>query len=171
MYALKPDEKTTKVMIYSLTSLVRGELINKENVRVSTWLRTEGVPEFIHILRAQVLYLTANPFKTVNYPDLLYPSGQIIAMHIVPPASDPPDYDASEQMRMMQLITILLGTFTIKGKLRISTKSDVITSLESARAVWTSIYEADISNPYLPQLALQAPMMLVRTSQVGFGVE
>ena len=171
MYTLKPDEKTTKVMIYSQTSLVRGELINKENVRVSTWLRTEGVPEYIHLLRAQVLFLTASPFKSVNYADLLYPSGQIIAFHIVPPASDPPDYDASEQNRMMQPITIMLGTFTIKGKLRISTKSDVITSLESARAIWTSIYEADMSNPYLPQLVLQTPMLLVRSSQVGFGVE
>jgi hypothetical protein len=171
MYTPKPDEKITKVMIYTQTVLIRGEVLNKANVRVSTWLRTEGVPDYIHILQAQVLFLTGSPFKTVTFPEFLFPSGQIIGFHIIPPAADPPDYDLSEANRIMQPVTIMLGTFTIKGKLRISTKSDVSTSIQSARAVWLSIYEANISNPYLPQMALEVPMLLLRSSQAGFALE
>ncbi len=55
MYTLAAGEKATLVMAYTETMLVRGEVITTENIRVNTWLRTAGVPEYMHILRAQIL--------------------------------------------------------------------------------------------------------------------
>jgi hypothetical protein len=47
----------------------------------------------------------------------------------------------------------------------------VDTTLESARVSWMSIYDASITNPYLPQMpALQAPMVLVNPNHVAFGL-
>lgn len=46
MYTLSADEKTALVMIYTHNSLLRGNAVVKESIRVSTWLRTEGAPEY-----------------------------------------------------------------------------------------------------------------------------
>src|SRR5512139_149298 len=55
MYILRPDEKTTPVMLYTKESVVRGELVTKEIVyRINIWLRTDGVPKYMHLLNAQV---------------------------------------------------------------------------------------------------------------------
>ncbi len=171
MYTLTPDEKTSTVMVYSQTALVRGELVTRQNVRVSIWLRTQGVPNYIHILKPQVLLFGGTPPRTVSYDEIFFPVTQIIGFHLAPPAADPVDYDANEANRIMADAHLLVGTFTLKGKIRISTQTDFATSIEVGRAVWASVYEADISNPYLPQMpVLHVPMLLVRPEQVSFGL-
>ncbi len=55
MKPLAPDEKTALVMIYTHNMLVRGEVVTKESSRVSIWLRTQGVPNYIHLIKPQVI--------------------------------------------------------------------------------------------------------------------
>jgi len=170
MYTLAPDEKKSLVMIYSHNSLLRGELVTKENVRVSIWLRMQSVPQYVHLLDANLLLFGGSPVKSLAYPEMYFPSGLIAGFHLAPPAFDPLDYDPNEANRMMTPIDLVLGSFIIKGQIRISSQADLGTSLEVARAAWMSVYEADISNPYLPQMpALHVPMLLVSAAQVSFG--
>jgi hypothetical protein len=172
MYILRPDEKTSLVMLYTMHSVVRGEAVIKQNVpRVNIWLRTDGVPRYIHILKPQVLVFGGGAAKTLSYPELYFPTLQIIAFHTLPPVEEPLDYDPSEADRRMETVDLLVGTFVMKGKIRISTHTEVDTTLESARVSWMSIYEASITNPYLSQMAaLQVPMVLVNPSHVAFGL-
>jgi hypothetical protein len=59
----------------------------------------------------------------------------------------------------------------MKGKIRISTHTDLETSLEVARVSWLSLYEAAITNPHLPQMPLlNTPMVLVNPAHIAFGV-
>jgi hypothetical protein len=59
----------------------------------------------------------------------------------------------------------------MKGKIRISTQTEIAASLEMARVSWMSVYDVSISNPHLPQMTtLQVPMILVNPNRVGFGV-
>ena len=95
---------------------------------------------------------------------------QVVAFHLVPPAQDPLDYDAGEANRMMQSLDVMLGSFLLRGKIRISMQTDVATSLDVMRASWMSVYDADISNPYMPQFNVHVPMLLVNPSQVNFGM-
>jgi hypothetical protein len=68
-------------------------------------------------------------------------------------------------------VSLVLGTFIVKGKLRISTHSDFATSIEVGRASWLSVYDADITNPFLAQMPpIHVPMMLVRPEQASFGL-
>ncbi len=171
MYTLGSEEKATTVMVYSLNALVRGDVVTKQNVRVSIWLRTQGVPNYIHILKPQVLMFGGTPPKTVAYQEIFFPVAQIIGFHLAPPTDEPTDYDPKEANRTMADTHLLLGTFTLKGKVRISTQTDFATSIEVGRATWVSIYEADITNPYLPQMpTIHVPMLLVRPEQVSFGL-
>ncbi|HLO34077.1 MAG TPA: hypothetical protein VK249_33335 [Anaerolineales bacterium] len=172
MYTLRPDEKTTPVMLYTQQSVVRGEVVTKQSVlRVNIWLRTDGAPKYLHILKPQVLVFGGSPVKALSYSEIYFPTSEAIAFHPLPPNDEPLDFDPNEANRMMQVIELLVGTFVMKGKIRISTQTEVSTSLEVARVSWMSIYDVWISNPYLPQMpALQVPMVLVNPSHVAFGL-
>jgi hypothetical protein len=172
MYILRPDEKTSPVMLYTLNSVVRGEAVVKQNVpRVNIWLRRDGAPRYIHILNSQVLVFGGSPVKALSYSELYFPTSQIIAFHTLPPTDEPLDYDATEADRKMEAVDLLVGTFVIKGQIRISTHTEVDHTLESAVVSWMSVYDVSITNPYLPQMpALQVPMLLVNPSYVSFGL-
>jgi hypothetical protein len=172
MYILRPDEKTSLVMLYTQTNVVRGEAVVKQNVpRVNIWLRTDGVPRYIHILKPQVLVFGGSPVKAFSYSELYFPTSQVIAFHTLPPTEESLDYDADEADRRMETMDLIVGTFAMKGKIRISTHTELDTTLESARVSWISVYEVTITNPYLPQMpALQVPMVLVNPSHVAFGL-
>jgi len=171
MYILRPDEKTTPVMLYSQHSVVRGEAVVKQSViRVSIWLRTDGAPRYIHVLKPQVLMFGGSPVKALSYSEIYFPTSEIIAFHTLPPTDEPVDYDSEEANRKMEVVELLVGTFVMKGNIRISTQTEVDNTLESARVTWMSVYDVWISNPYLPQMpALQVPMMLVNPTHIAFG--
>ncbi len=170
MRALAADERTAMVMAYTDTMLVRGELIARENMRVSIWLRTQGVPNFIHLHGAQVISFSGGTPKNFSMSEIFIPTVQVSAFHLAPPAHDPLDYDASETNRMMQPVNVMVGSFLLKGKVRISMQTDFGTSLDVMRASWVSVYEVEIGNPYLPQFGLQVPMLLVNPAHVSFGL-
>ena len=172
MYILRPDERTSLVMLYAQHNVVRGEAVVRQNVpRVNIWLRTDGAPRYIHILKPQVLVFGGGPAKTLSYSELYFPTSHVIAFHTLPPVEEPLDYDPAEADRRMEAVDLLVGTFVMSGKIRISTHTEVDTTLESARVSWMSVYEVSITNPFLPQMsALQIPMVLVNPAHVAFGL-
>jgi hypothetical protein len=172
MYILRPDEKTTPVMLYTEESVVRGELVTKEVVhRINIWLRTDGVPKYMHLLNAQVVLFGGGSGRTLSYPEIYFPSAELIAFHTLPPTDEPLDYDPAEANRMMVDVELIVGTFVMKGRIRISTQTEVGVSLEMARVAWTSLYDATITNPYLPQMPpLSVPLVLVNPAHVAFGL-
>ena len=172
MYVLRPDEKTTPVMLYTHDTLVRGEAVSKQSVlRVNIWLRTDGAPKYIHVLKPQVILFGGTPVKPLYFSEIYFPTSRLIAFHTVPPTDEPLDYDPDEANRVMQDVQVLAGTFVMKGKIRISAQTELTASLEMARVSWISLYDAEIANPYLPQMPpMKVPMMLVNPEHVAFGV-
>lgn len=172
MYILRPDERTTPVMLYTHNALIRGEVVTKESVlRINLWLRTEGAPKYMHLLKPQVLVFGGSPVKSLTYSEIYYPTPQLIAFHTLPPTNEALDYEPGEANRMMEPVDVLVGTFVMKGKIRISTQTEVGVSLESARISWMSLYEVSVTNPYLPQMPpLEVPMILINPNHVPFGI-
>lgn len=166
MRDLLPDEKVSTVFVYTPTMLVRGDVILRENIRVSIWLRTQGVPNYIHLYNAQVVQLAGSPPKNYTAQETYVPTPEVIGFHIAPPAQDALDFDATESNRKMELVHVLAGSFEMKAKLRISTSADFASSLDVMNTSWLSLYEAEITNPYLPQLKLNVPMLLARPSKL-----
>lgn len=170
MYTPAPDEKLTPVMLYTQNALVRGEVVTKQNVlRVNIWLRTDGAPKYLHVLKPQVVVFGGTPVKPLTYAEIYYPTSQVIGFHTLPPTDEPLDYDPNEMNRMMQPVEALVGTFVMRGKIRISTQTDIGSSLEVARVAWMSIYDVEVTNPYLPQMPpFRVPMALVNPMQAAF---
>ncbi|MBK8616859.1 MAG: hypothetical protein IPN96_07045 [Anaerolineales bacterium] len=170
MKPLAADEKIAMVMLYTPNMLVRGEVVTKENLRVSIWLRTQGVPNYIHLIKPQVILFGGTPPKSLSYSEIFIPTAEVIGFHLAPPEQDPMDYDTTETNRMMQPMEVMIGSFLAKARIRISMQTDVATSLDVSRVSWLSVYDADISNPYLPQFNVRVPMLLVNPSHVSFGM-
>jgi hypothetical protein len=172
MYILRPDEKTTPVILYTQESLVRGDVVTKQSVlRVNIWLRTDGAPKYMHLLNPQVLVFGGSPAKAMSYSEIYYPTTQLIGFHIMPPTEEPLDYEPEEANRMMEPVEVLVGTFVMKGQIRISTQTEIGVSLEMARVAWLSLYEAVITNPHLPQMPpMHVPLVLLNPNHVAFGV-
>jgi len=170
MYTPTTDEKLTPVMLYTSDTLVRGEVVTKQNVlRVNIWLRTDGAPNYMHVLKPQVLVFGGSPVKALSYSEIYFPTSQLIGFHTLPHTEEGLDYDANEMNRMMQPVEVKVGTFLMKGKIRISTQTDIGSSLEVARISWMSLYDVEVTNPYLPQMpAIHVPMALVNPMHVAF---
>jgi len=170
MRALAADEKTAMVMLYTQNMLARGEVIAKENARVSIWLRTQGVPNYIHLFKPQVISFSGTPPKALAFSEIFVPTAQVIGFHLVPPAQEPVDYDPNEANRVMQPLEVIVGTFLMKAHIRVSSHAELATSLDVMHAAWVSVYDADISNPFMPQFNMHVPMLLVNPSQVSLGM-
>lgn len=169
MYTLGPEEKATLVMAYTQNGLVRGEVVTRDSVRINTWLRTDSAPDYIHFFKVQWLQASAGPIKPLAYNELLLPVSQMIGFHAVPPSNEPLDYNPREDNRINKPIELVMGLFVVKGFVRTSAQTDLVTSLQITHSPWLSIYETEISSTHLPQMPpLQIPMMLVRPMHVAF---
>jgi len=169
MYTLGPEDKVTMVMAYSQTGMIRGEVVTRENVRVSVWLRMDGAPDFIRVYNANVVSLAGGQARSATYSDMLVPSASLMGFHIAPPAQDQLDYDNTETNRTNAPVSLIMGAFNLKGRIRISEQSDIATTIATGRIHWMSIYDAEITSPLIPQMpAIQAPMLLVRPHMVSF---
>jgi len=170
MYTLAENEKSTLVMIYTKNALIRGEVITKSNVLVSRWLRTDSAPNYMHLLKTQVIFFGGTQLKSYNYPELYLPTGECIAFHLAPPAEDPLDYEPDEPNRIMFDTTLMVGTFLFQGKVRMSAQIDFGNTLEMSRQPWMSFYEVHVTNPFLPQVNMHVPFIIVSPSHVYYGV-
>jgi hypothetical protein len=165
---LAPDEKLTPVMVYTQNILARGLALTKENIRVSIWLRTQGVPDYIHLKKTNLLVFGGS-LQTHNFEDCYLPTPEVAAFHMLPPAADPVDYDASEANRKMEPITVMVGTFRFNGFMRMSTHTDFGTFLTISRSSYFSIYDVEISNSSLQGMGiLRVPMALLKPSLITF---
>jgi hypothetical protein len=169
MPTIGPDEKSTLVMSYTLDSMIRGEAVTKQAVRVSTWFRTEGAPDYVHLYNLQWITVTGGPVKPLAFPEAYLALDLIVGFHIMPPAQDPLDYDERETNRVNSPVSMMMGKFLVKGKLRMSPQTDIGTTLSISHTKWMSVYEAEIGCPYLPQMPpMQVPMLVVRPTQVAY---
>ncbi|NPV76954.1 MAG: hypothetical protein HPY59_11340 [Anaerolineae bacterium] len=164
-------EKSAAVMAYTHNKLCWGEIVIKEQVRVSTWLRTNLAPEVIRIYNAKMLITTApvESLKPMTFSEIHVPTEKVIAFHLIPPAKDPLDYDPSEPNRQMTPISVLVGAFKVDGFMRMSMQSNLAKYLEITRENFTAIYDAEISSPILSALGIfRVPYLLVRQNAVIF---
>jgi hypothetical protein len=171
-YEKSAEEKLTPTIFYTQNMFIKGEAVTKENIRVSTWLRTAAAPEFVHLFNAQLLIFGAGAMQTASYQEFLIPTPQIIAYHMVPPAKDPLDYDEAELNRKMEPCTVMVGTFRLHGHARMASQLDLGKNLEVNRSAFLSLYEVEVSNPALPNMGvMHVPILLARPNMILFGLQ
>ncbi len=170
MHTLAADEKSTTVMLYSRNKLIHGDLVTNKDVRVSTLPRV-GLPSYLHLLNAEIIFLASAPAKTLNYAEYFFPTERMIGFHLAPPSTEPLDYDPASDTRTMLPVSLILGAFMLQGSLLVSQKTELASMLELAHRSWISVYAAEISNPLTPGMpTIRVPMLLVNPAQVSLGL-
>jgi len=171
-YTLGFDDKVAHVLVYTSSALTKGEIVVKQLIRVSTWLRTNTAPDRLWLYNAKALSTVAGAaVKPASFTELYIPTSKIQAFHLLPPDKDPPDYDPSEPNRHMQPTSLLVANFRIDGHLRLAYQTTVGTFLEITRETFSSIYDARISCPQIPSMAIMSvPFVLVRQEACIFAI-
>lgn len=169
-YTLAPDEKAAQVMAYTYNNLYWGDVVVKERIRISTWLRTNSAPERITIYNAKAMnVLSGAQVRPIAFSELNLAVPQILAFHLMPPAKDPLDYDPTEPNRKMDPVSVIVSSFRIDGNLRLSSQSSLSKYLEVNREDFTGVYDAKISNTVIPSLGIiSVPFLLVRQETAVF---
>ena len=164
VYKLEPDQKVGSIMIYTATGICWGDVIVRDYVRISTWLRTNASPDIVCLHNARLLITTApvDP-KPMQFPQMFIATAEILAYHLTPPAKDPIDYDPSEPNRRMDPVSAILGVFRVDGLMRLSTRTDLARYLDMTHETFSALYEADISSPVMPTFkTMRVPFVLIR---------
>ena len=172
-YKLEPDDKVTPVMAYTLTGMARGEMVSKEAIRVGTWLRSvAGIPYF-SLYRAQTMTSTGSGTPQVAaFTELHIPINQVVAYHILPPATEPLDYDPSEMHRRWEAMVISFGPFRAVGKMRLGENTSLATHLKTSRETYMSFYEVEVSMPSVPNMnAIKTPFLMLQPGLVTFAIK
>lgn len=169
-YTISEGEKITPVMLYTLNTFAWGEVVTKEAIRVSTWLRTPSAPQYITMREAHVLMLGGStPVKPQTFPELQVPASQVVAFHMLPPARDPLDYEPNEPHRKMEPTTALVGSFRLDGFIRMSTQTTLERYLDVTKEAFTALYDVEITQPVMPALGIiRTPYVLLRRDLVLF---
>jgi hypothetical protein len=172
-YTLGEGEKMVPVMAYTQSAMVWGELVTREIIRVSTWLRTDNAPGRIRLYNARVLSSIGGPqSRPQHFSEVYIATSQINIFHMIPPHKDPPDYDPTEPNRKMEPVILLVSNFRIDGHLRLATSGSVGKFLEVVRENFTSIYEAKISHPNNPSFGvIMVPYVIVRQEATVFTIQ
>jgi hypothetical protein len=172
MVDLAPDEKSSLVMVYTHNLLARGEVVTKQGIRVSTWLRMQGVPEYIQLFKPTVVHFGSGVIKTQSYSEMYIPTSKVIAFHLAPPAAEPLDYAEDEINRVMSPVTCLVGTFQFKGNLRIASQAGHSINIELEHSAWLSLYNVDVTNDSMPPMPpVHVGMILMNPKQISLAVE
>lgn len=169
-YQIEHDEKATSVMIYTDMQLILGDVITKKTIKVSSWLRTPALPQFIRLYDSSVLFFgVEGGQKPQPFRELLLPSPEIIAFHIKPPAQDPLDYDPNEPNRKMEPVSATIGHFRFDGNIRMSSQTNLERFLDVSKEDFISLYDARVFQPNNPSRgAFNVPYMLVRSEKTIF---
>jgi len=165
-YKLAPDEKVSQVMVYTANALLLGELVVKSIIRVSTWLRTSAVPDWLTLYNANLVATNqGGNAKPITYTELHVGVPQIIAFHLIPPAQDPIDFDPTEINRRMEPVNAILGSFVVKGNMRISSNATLKKFIELNREAFSALYDVEVTSLTLPNFGLiKVPYIIVRQS-------
>lgn len=168
MYELKDNEVATPAMFYTANALFHGEVITTKVVRVNIWLRSDSAPNFIHLLNAEMISLTGSG-QTMKLNEAFLPTDSVIAYHTAPGVEIKLDYTGNEpNRRMMPIKLVGSSLLTIVGENRISTQTELGTTLEVGRTSWLSLYNIAVSTPNIPKMRLEAPMILIRPEAFTF---
>jgi hypothetical protein len=168
-YQLEPGDKTTNVTIYLAQGVVVGELVTRQVVRVSTWLRTPGLPDYGSLF--DVTYtrgVGAGDAQVVELSELHVPVAQMIALHLTPPGHEPVEFDPNELNRKMEPITAIAGPFHLNGSLRMPGHLTVAKQMGLMREPFVMLNDVSIASALEPSKVVQVSTILLRPSAFTF---
>jgi hypothetical protein len=166
-YTLSPEEKATQVMVGTPDLLLWGDLVTKQQVRMSIYLNTLA-EDFVPLRRVKMLPLApTQQVAPIERPTLFVKQEEILlflAMHDTEPLPD------ETETRKYEPIEVFVSSYQIEGKLLKSPFSTLENMLMVTRATYLPIYEAQVRHVAKPWLGtFSAALVQVRRERLILG--
>jgi hypothetical protein len=163
-YTLGSNEKSTQVMIGTRDMLLWGDLITKGQIRPVAFLTTIA-EEFVPIHEAKILFLApVQQAAPVDRAAVYVRLEEILLFYSI---SDPEPLPQETEVRRLERVEILVGSFQIEGSILKSPVATLQNMLLVAKDAYLPVYQATvrhIAKPWLGTLTNNA--VLVRRDQL-----
>ena len=168
-FVVEPGDKATSVSAYISQGVIVGDLVTREIVRASTWLRTPGLPEYATLFRVTVTRAagTGEPL-VLRSPEIHVPIAQLIAIHLTPPGEDPVEYDPNELNRKLEPVSAISGPFRFDGLLRMPGHMTLAKQMGLMREPFVMLYTVSVTSALEPTRVVRVPMALLRPAAFCF---
>lgn len=152
------------VMVYTPDRLTWGDIVINENMRVNILLSGTNVPDYISLYKSKQINLSFGfNNEPSSYAELHIPTNMIIGFHLMPPMTEPVDYDKDAPHRKMEPILAQIGQFNFMGHLRMSTQTNIKTFIEVTSSEFISLYDLEIVHATKTDMQpIKAPAAQVR---------
>lgn len=169
-FELESDEKFVPVMVYANDALVCGQIVTKQQFLAMRLLTGISTPDYVTIHQSQYIPVFGGHLgKPINHPQFHIPVNLILAYHLLPPLTEPYDFDENEPNRIMNPLMIKVGSFTLNAHLRISAHSTVMNFISAVKADFISVYDLEVIFPNTGNMPpVETNMAIVRRECVYF---
>ena len=148
-YTLAQDEKAVQVMIGTADALMWGDLVTKEQVRMSAYLNTLA-EEYISLFDAKLLFLAPKEQMPPIERSSVHIRQQAILVFFVLHDEEP--LPEETQTRQYEPIEGFVGSYQVEGNLLKPPISSVQNTLMVSKAAYMPIYNATVHHVAKPWL-------------------
>jgi hypothetical protein len=163
-YTLEPGQKATQVMIGTPDTLIWGDLITREQTRISAFLNTLA-EDFVPLSDANVLFLApAQQMAPVPKPRVHIKLEEILFFYGMGESEPLPE---QTEMRRLVPVEAFVGSYRIEGMILKSPIADLHTMLLVAKELYTTVYQAKTRHVAKPWLGvLTSDLVQVRLDRL-----
>ena len=140
-YTLAPDEKATQVMIGTADTLMWGDLVTKEAVRMSAFLNTLA-DDYVSLRDAKILFLAPKEQMAPIERSSVHIRQEEMLLFFVMHDEEPLPEEA--QTRRYEAVEAIIGSFQIEGAVLKAPISNLQNMLLVSKATYMPIYKATV---------------------------
>ena len=140
-YTLAPDEKATQVMIGTTDTLMWGDLVTKQAVRMSAYLNTLA-EDYVPLRDAKILFLAPKEQMSPVERSLVHVRQEEILLFFVMHDEEP--LPEETQTRRYEPVEAIVSSFQIEGTILKAPISNLQNMLLVSKATYLPIYSATV---------------------------
>jgi len=161
-YILGPDEKSTRVMIGTADTLIWGDLVTKEQVRMSAYLNTlaEG---YVPMHDAKILFLAPEKQAAPIHRASVHIRQEEILIFFA--MNDQEPLPEETETRRYEAVEAIIGPYQIAGSIVKAPISSLQNALLVSKATYTLIYNATLHHVAKPWLGSFASSLVQARSE------
>jgi hypothetical protein len=148
-YAPAPDEKTTQVMVGTSSALIWGELVTKEQAKISAFLNTLA-EDFVPLHNARILLLAPTQQASPLERSMLFVKLEEILLFL-PMKNDEP-LPEETHVRRYEPVEAVIGSFQIEGTVVKSPVASMHNMLLVSRDPYLTMYNVKVRHVAKPWL-------------------
>ena len=140
-YTLAPDEKSTQVMVGTADTLMWGDLVTKEAVRMSAYLNTLA-EDYVQLRDAKILFLAPKEqMAPIERSSVHIRQEEILIFFVMHDEESLPE---ETQTRHYEPVEALIGSFQIEGTILKAPISNLQNMLLVSKSTYMPIYNATV---------------------------